>query len=384
MKPATTTETKLGRDWRERLGEIRRSWGAFLLFVILPCVVVGGYLYLVAADQYKSEAHYLIRAQSTSPTPPSSGLSALLGATGSVAAHSEAATVADYLTSHDVVQDLRKSIDMVAIFRRPEADLLSRMRQENPRPEELLKYYRSQVDVYLDKDTGITNLSVRAFRSGDAQAIARALLALGEARVNEMNERGYADAVTNTRRQLTEAERTLAQVQVQMTAFRQSERDVDPVGSADAQIVLVSRLTGEVSAARAELATVRQAIGVNNPQFIALSQQVRSLEAQLAAQSGRLAGGGDTIASGLGDYERLRMQQEFLAKRYEAAAAAYELSRQQALRQQLYLVRVVDANTPVKSLYPERATILITLLAVLLVAYGIGWLIVAGVKEHAH
>ena len=38
---------------------------------------------------------------------------------------------------------------------------------------------------------------------------------------------------------------------------------------------------------------------------------------------------------------------------------------------------------PQKALYPERGRILLTVLIALLLAYAIGWLIVAGVREHA-
>ncbi|WP_199860830.1 glycosyltransferase [Sphingomonas aurantiaca] len=107
------------------------------------------------------------------------------------------------------------------------------------------------------------------------------------------------------------------------------------------------------------------------------------LGSQVAAQSAKLAGGGNAIAAGLGDYERLRMQQEFLSKRYDAASAAFEAARQQAVRQQLYVVRIVDANMPVRSEYPKRALSLLTLFIALMVLYGLGWLVAAGVREHA-
>lgn len=360
----------------------RYKW--FTLVVLLPTLIVATYLYAMASDQYESEAHYLVRTQGGNNPSPTGGITAALGfGSGSGASQGEAMSVSDYLTSHDVVQTLRKRLDLVAIFRRPEADLLSRLSVADPTPEFLLRYYRKQVDVHFDTDTGITTLTARAFRPDDAYKLASTLLALGEQRVNQMNLRGFSDAVALSRRQLDESERAIADVQARMTQFRQSERDVDPAGTAEAQIGLVSRLTQELSAARAQLATTQQFIGGDSPQVEALRQQVRSLESQLAAQSGRLAGTANAIAPGLGAYEKLKVQQELLAKRYEAASASYEQARQQAVRQQLYVVRVVEANRPVKSTYPKRALITLTLFCALLVVFAIGWLIAAGVREHA-
>ncbi len=385
MTPADgQLDTKPPLKVRARRWWKKNKW--FALVVILPTVLVAAYLYGMASNQYISEAHYLVRTQGgTTTSAPATGIGAALGlgGGGGVAAASEAQSISDYLTSHDVVQTLQKKLNLIALFRRPEADIISRLTFADPTPEYLLRYYQSQVDVYYDTDTGITTLKARAFRPQDAYLLTRTLLTLGEQRVNEMNIRGFADAVALSRRQLDEAERALTEVQAQMTRFRQSERDVDPAGTAQAQIGLVSRLSQELSAARAQLETTRGLIGESSPQVEALRQQIRSLEGQLAAQNSRLAGGSGAIAAGLGGYERLKIQQELLAKRYDAASTVYEQARQNAVRQQLYVVRVVEPNMPVKSLYPKRALTVLTVLCALLVVYAIGWLIAAGVREHA-
>lgn len=372
---------------KERARALWKKYKWFTIVVIAPVLIAAVYLYGVAADQYVSEAHFLVRSgsSSSSSSPSAGGISALGGssASSSMAAAGESASVVDYLLSLDVSDALQKRLNIVALFRRPEADFLSKLTVANPTPEFLRDYYLRQVDVEFDYETGITNLQARAFRPADAYAIARELLRFGERRVNEMNARAYSDAVSLSKRQLEEAEAALKAGSTKVTNFRQSERDVDPTTSASAQISLVSGLRLQLSAARAQLQTTTQLIGGSNPQAEALRQQIRSLEQQLASQSSRLAGGGDAIAAGLGNYEALQMEQQFLQQRYTTASTAYENARQQAIRQQLYVVRTVEPNMPVKSTYPERALILITLFAALAIIYGIGWLIVAGVREHS-
>lgn len=366
-----------------RLFDWVRMRRAFLLVVALPTLLLAAYFYLVAADQYQSEAHFIVRGVDSTPAV-GTGLGQVLGLAGGLSpTASDAASVSDYLESHDVVATLRRSADLVARFRRPEADLVSRLREADPTPERLLKYYRGKVGARTDADTGITTLTVRAFRPEDAFTINKLLLRLGEERVNQLNRRSYDDAVAASRRRLAEAEAAVAAIQGRITRFRQSRGDIDPQGSGQAQIGLVSRLQTDLSGGRAQLAAMGQLISPSSPQYVALARHVRSLEAEVARQSGRLAGGGGTIATDLGGYEDLRVRQEFAAKQYEAAAASLEKSREQAQRQQLYLVRVVDANLPVKSLFPQRERVLLTVFLGLLLAYGIGWLIVAGVREHA-
>lgn len=367
---------------RSAIAWVRRN-RALMLVVLLPTLLVGAYLYLVASDQYESEAHFLVHAADTTPQPGIGVNQVLSMATGVSAGQNEAMSVADYLTSHDAVARLRREDALVDRFHRADVDLLSRLWSADPAPERLLSYYRRQVNVEYNTETGITVLTIHGFTPDDAYHLARKLLLLGEQRVNQLNERSYRDAIAVAQDQLAEAERAVTTNGVALTRFRQSRADIDPQVSGQAQVGLVTNLTGQLAAARAQLTATRAAISADSPQVRALEGRVRSLGGELARQSGRLTGSDRTIAGDIGGYEDLKMRQEFLAKRYDAAASALQQARERALRQQLYVVRVVDANMPVKALFPQRFRILATVFVSLMLAYSIGWLIVAGVREHA-
>lgn len=367
---------------RQALAWIRRN-RVLLLVVVVPSLLVASYLYLVASDQYESEAHFLVHGADATPQPGVGVSQVISMATGVSAGQNEAMSVADYLTSHDAVERLRREDGLVEKFRHAGIDPLSRLSSDNPTPERLLAYYRKQVKVEYNTETGITVLTVHGFTPGDAYELARKLLRMGEERVNQLNVRSYQDAVSVGQVQLASAERDMTANQVAMTRFRQGHADIDPQASGQAQIGLVTNLTGQLAAVRAQLNAMRGLINSDSPQVRALQSRVRSLSAELAGQTGRLTGSGRTIAGDMGGYEGLKMRQEFLAKRYDAAASALQQARERAMRQQLYVVRVVNANLPVKSLFPQRFRILATVFVSLLLIYSIGWLIAAGVREHA-
>ncbi len=372
---------------QERRG-VRSLWSKYsawrwpFLLVLLPTLIVAAYLYIFAANQYESEAHFLVTSEA-SGGGAASGFGSLFGLTAGGGMQGQTMAVPDYLQSHEAVAALGRKLDLVAIFRRPEADLLSRLWYPRPTPETLEKYFEGKVKVHHDADTGITSLNVRTFRPADSYAIATELLQLGEAQVNRMNNRRYGDAVAAAQGQVRTAEQRVAQIQGRITSYRQQGRDIDPEASGETQLKLVSGLKGQLAAAQAQLASMAGSISPSSPQYIALQQRIRSLQGVVAAQSSELTGGNRAIASNLGGYENLRVQQEFAAKNYAAASAALVKAQEDATRQQLYIVRVVDANMPVKSLFPQRARIVLMTFIALCVAYGIGWLILAGVREHA-
>lgn len=382
IEPIDANERTRPSLWRSTLDWFHRN-KTLVLVVVLPTLLVGGYLYLFASDQYESEAHFLVRGADAAPQPGIGVSQVISSVTGVSSGQNEAMSVADYLTSHDVVERLAREDNLVGRFRRPGVDALSGLWSADPTPESLLAYYQRQIKVEYNTETGITVLRVHSFTPQDSYAITRKLLMLGEQRVNEMNKRSYSDAISLAQNQLVNAESALAANQAAMTHFRQSKADIDPQAQGQAQIGLVTELTGQLSAARAQLNAMRGVISPTSPQVRALQMRVQALNAELAGQAGRLTGSTNTIAQDIGGYEGLKLRSDFLAKRYDAAASALQQARDRAIRQQLYVVRVVDANLPVKALYPQRFRILATVFISLLLIYSIGWLIAAGVREHA-
>ncbi|TGX48692.1 capsule biosynthesis protein [Sphingomonas gei] len=352
----------------------------FGLVVLLPTVLVALFQYCVVADQYESETHFVVRTSGSSGSA-SSGLGQLLGLEANPAA-ADNQTVIDYLLSHDAVARLERIVGLARIFRRPEADPFSRLRESAP-PEAVLRYYREMVHIDVGPESGITRVAVRAFRPADAERVAQELLRIGEQRVNAFNQRLLENRLAAARESLETAERGVDESQAALTGFRQSGRDIDPERTSAARITMVTQMQAELAQARAQLNSMAGAIRRDSPQYVTMAARVRALEQQVGAAESSLTGSRQATAAGLGQFENLRLKQEFSAKRFETAAAALDAAREQAVRQQLFLVRVVEPNLPGKALYPKRLKLIATVFFALLLVYAIGWLILAGIREHA-
>ncbi|RIA46298.1 capsular polysaccharide transport system permease protein [Hephaestia caeni] len=361
----------------------RRGWRSllhpFVWVVVLPTLLTAAFEYLVAADQYESSAQFIVRTPQ--PTESLNSLGQMLGVAGN-ATNSDVHSVDAYLLSHDAVDALGRP-RLITIFRRPEADPATRLWFADPQPETLHKYYRGQVDILTATDTGITTLSVRSFRPEDAKALASDLLKLGERRVNLLNQRMFDAGLASATRQVREAETLVEAAQNELTAFRQTRRDVSPDQTGLAQIQLVTTLQQQTAQARAQLESMAAVLPPSAPQYSATARRLAALERQVGTAKARLAGPGDSLAGGLGEYEGLQMRQQLAAKQFEAAQAGFQSAREQLLKQQLFIVPVVEPNLPGKALHPKRLSIIAIVLFGLMFAYAIGWLILAGVREHA-
>jgi capsular polysaccharide transport system permease protein len=370
-----------GREATGLAGMLSRRWG-FLVFVVLPVLLCAIYYFGLAADQFQSEAHFLVRNGQQSAVS-STGIGQLFGIGGLPQDQSDGYAIVDYLGSHDAVAAANQRLDLVALFRRPEADPLARLWWDHPAAETLNAYFHRQVRVTFNPDSGEAVLVARAFRPADAKQLAETLLELGEARANTMNQRAEDDSLKVSNDELAAAEAELASIQAQMTQFRTSGRDIDPEKTSSAQLLLVSRLQEELAQATAQLSAMAPTVDHQSPQYVALEDRIRGLQSQVGAQAGRLAGPSGGMAPQLADYQGLQLREDLAAKRYAAATASLAAAREEALKQQIFVVRVVEPNMPEKSLYPRRLMTVFGVLVGTLLAYGIGWLVLAGVREHA-
>jgi capsular polysaccharide transport system permease protein len=142
-------------------------------------------------------------------------------------------------------------------------------------------------------------------------------------------------------------------------------------------------MEGALTAARAELRERLAFMRPDNPALQVTRNRIEALELQIAVERARRTRGEGTLAQQLGDFERLMLEREFADRQLASATASLEAARVEAQRQQVYLARVVEPNLAVYPLYPRKLIGVGSVFLGLSVAFGIGWLLVAGMREHA-
>ncbi len=359
-----------------------RAYLPISLFVVLPSLLTGLYFFGYAADQYESEAHFVVRNPQLSGTN-TTGLSQFLGlANGMNMAEAESFSIGDFLNSHDAVSALQKKLDLIKLFRRPEADLVSRLWWGNPTAEILQRYYQQQVTVNFKQDSGITTITAHAFRPEDARNIVNTLLDLGEKRINEYNERAINETLRVAQSEVSRAEERVVMAQRNLTDHRMRNGDIDPQKTSSSQLGLVAKLQEQLAQLKVKLSGMLTYLRPDNAQVAAVTAQIKGIENQIGVESAKLTGQTGAMAPILAEYEQLRLQVDFAQSRYASALSALETARLQAFKQQLFVTRLVEANLPERALFPRSTLNTLTVFFGLLLSYGIGWLVIAGMREH--
>lgn len=371
---ATVVERKPLRDFAQKLPK------AFLAIVVAPTLLATIYFAGVASPRYVSEAKFVVRSQSQQ-APSSLGFA--LQGVGLSTSQTDAFSVHQYIESRQAIADLQKVMPLRKMLAPRGADPFFRFPRfgEGRTNEDLHNAFTRFITVGYDSTTGISTLRVEAFSPEDARHIAKGLLGGGESLVNQLNERSSSQAVVDAQRRVSEAEQRLAVVQTTLAAFRNREGLIDPTQTATEGGELIGRLMSSLAEVRAERAQLSSG-APQSPQLSALDTRILAYERQIAEERAKLVGNTTSLAPKIGAYERLSLDQELAGREVAAARSSLDDARTEARRQQLYLEQVVTPNLPDKATEPKRLLAILSVLFSTLLAYGVGWLIWAGVREH--
>lgn len=359
----------------------KRRW--FLLVVVVPTLLAAVYYGLFASDIYISESRFVIKSPDQKRSQMSS-LANIIQTTGLSSGQEQSNEVLAFVRSRDALKRLEQDANIRARFASSKADALSRF----PGPlhtdsfEDLYKFYGKMIDARLDNETGLAIITARAFSARDAYEINLELLNLSEGLVNRLNARVQTKGIAEAQKQVDLAIARAKAASIALTKYRNAQELIDPSKQAVGVLEIANNLVAQRAALQAQLDQMRR-VAPGNPSIPALKNRIDAISVQIASQDSRVVGTGDGIASKLGGYEDLVVEQEFATQSLNVANAALVQARAEAQRQQFYLERVVDPNMPDSPLLPRRLLNVIIVAASAVCIYFIGWMLIVGILEHA-
>jgi capsular polysaccharide transport system permease protein len=385
MNPANAVSKALALPW---IGSIRadlRRGGLNLMFaviVVLPVSLATIYYTLIASDIYVSEAKFIVRGVKGQTI---GGLASFFRTLGIARAEDDAFAVQNFIRSRDAVLDLKKKFPLEKMYSRPGVDPIASygVFWAPTSLEQLYQYYLSRVEVAHNDVTGVTTMTVEAFTPEDAHLIASRLLVVSEELVNRMNGRASRDALQQARKVVGEAENAVFKAQQELTEFRNKENFIDPESASVKVIEVIAGLSAQLTDVRIAIAEAQKNSPLS-PNLDGLRIRERALSEQIAAESGKIVGNDQSIASKISAYERLVLQREFTDRALSLALDALEAARQEARGKQLYIQTIVRPNVPDEALEPRRLRYILTVALGCFTLYGMVWLIYAGAREHVH
>ena len=381
---AADIEIEAARPPRASSG-MSRYFLSFLLFVVLPAAIVSLYLAFFAASQFYVETRFAVRrAAIPGVSETKSALSALASGGIPSATEQDAYIISSYIHSRTIIDELSHSIDVRAIFTRPEADYWASLKS-GASQEEVADYWNKMVSTYIDGPSGIVSVGVRSFRAQDSLDLSKAIVAASEKLANDVSARIRLDAVTRSGGELRRSEALVLAAFADLRNFRNDKGFIDPGSAAQLTSKLLLQLLAEKIQLQNELFVATRAMSDSAPTLQAMKTRMTSLESQIATLRQQLtsqSGANQALTSSLAQYEQLDLKRIFAEKLYSLAQDSLEAAKRMADNQSIYVSVFVPPTMPEKSLFPKRLSLSMIFTMIFLAIWGIFALLAASVEDH--
>ncbi|HMT47867.1 MAG TPA: hypothetical protein PKE59_12045 [Novosphingobium sp.] len=352
----------------------------FLVTVLLPTLLGVLYFGFFANDVYISESRFVVRTQSRMQVSP---LGALLSSGSLSGPGEETSAVIEYVESRDALLATDRDGLVRKAFGPDRANWFSRFGGllGGSSQEHLFRYFTRKVTIETDPVTQVARLTVRAFDPRDARTINLRLLEQSEGLVNQMSERARGDAIAVAQKEVDEAKDRARQAAVALALFRQQSGIVDPKEEAQVRLQMISKLQDELIATRTQLQQMLS-YTPRASQIPYLRTRQASLEREIADQTRRITGGGNSLSGAAVRYQALFLDSQMAEKQLAATVVSLEEARADARRKRAYVERVAAPSLPDYAMEPQRLRGMIAVLLLSLLVWGIVSTLLVGVREH--
>lgn len=368
----------------------RRHWGlltTFVLFAVIPFVAVVSYLFTVAEDQFHSTAGFTVRSQEQS------GANELIGGlaqfTGASTA-SDSDILYEFIQSQEMVLAIDANIDLREHFSQYWPHDWAFSIWPDATQEDLIWYWNRVVGVSYDTSTGLIEIHVQAFDPQMAQDIAKAIVAVSQARINDLNLQAREDAMRYAQADLDEALELLKSAREALTSFRTRSQIVDPETDIQTRMGVMTSLQQQLAEALVEYDLLRGTTSENDPRLKDARKRIEVIRDRIAIERTNFAttstetgGVSQDYPSLIAEFERLTVDREYAEEAYFASLTALETARDEANRQSRYLATYIKPTLAESSEYPQRFVLSGLIGLFLLLAWSIGALIYYSIRDRS-
>lgn len=357
-------------------------------FVVIPVVIFSIYQLLLASPRYESSAQLIIKEPNAMATlDPAMAVMSGFGISG---ASTEGELVKAFILSNDMLQYLDEKLKINEHFSNEEIDMFSRLSSDASR-ESQYQYFLDRVLVEIEEKSQIIRVAVQGFEPDFTRSLSQEIVSRAEWYINEIGRDLAKEQLNFVQQEHELVQGKLRDAKALLLDFQRRFDLLDPEAEGAAMQQITYQLEGLVAAKQTELRTMRTSMSDGAPLIMQAKAELDSLVQQLEKERRRLTEQSSdqtnpnsnalSVGEILAKYSGYKIDLELALQAYTSSLVSLEKSRIEAYRQIKYLVVVETSTLPEDSSYPQVFYNTTLFLAILLMVFFIGKIILATVEE---
>jgi capsular polysaccharide transport system permease protein len=362
----------------------------FAIFVLLPFVLFSFYQVILASPRYESHAKLIVKEPNGMATLDPA--MAIMSGFGVSSGNSDTELVKAFIYSTDMLAYIDQQLSISEHFSSTKYDFFSRLSSDASN-EDKLSYFQDRVLVEIDDKSQIVSVFVQAFTPEFSHLMSKTIVARAEWFINEIGHTLAKEQLKFVQLEHALVEKRLQAVKTKLLSFQRRHDLLDPKAEGMALQQITYQIEAQIAAKRTELRTLRSSMSENAPQVLNVAAQLQSMTQQLENERGRLTDQSASedmlpedeknlsVSEIMARFSDYQINLELALQAYTSSQVSLEKSRIEAYRQLKYLVTVASPTVPQEAKYPQVLYNISLFLAITLMIFGIGRIVIATVTE---
>ncbi|MFT6702930.1 MAG: capsular polysaccharide transport system permease protein [Pseudomonadales bacterium] len=402
LATSSSTESKIRMNLIDNAHSLREQIAALLahpqmakfkrpiaICVLLPFILFTFYQVILASPRYESQARLIVKEPNGMATLDPA--MAIMSGFGVSSGNTDTELVKAFIYSTDMLSYIDQELSISEHFSSTEYDFFSRLSAQASN-EDKLGYFQDRVLVEIDDKSQIVSVFVQAFTPEFSHLVSKIIVARAEWFINEIGHTLAKEQLRFVQQEHALVEKRLKSVKTELLSFQSRHDLLDPQAEGMALQQIAYQLEGQIAVKRTELRTLRSSMSETAPQVLNVAAQLQSMTQQLENERGRLTDQSSSedmlpeevnlnVSQILAKFSDYKINLELALQAYTSSQVSLEKSRIEAYRQLKYLVIVESPTQPQEAKYPEVFYNISLFLALTLMIFGIGRIVIATVKE---
>jgi capsular polysaccharide transport system permease protein len=352
----------------------------YLVFIILPIVIVAVYLTEIVQEKYESHASFLVKdlSSASSTNIQSMGLLGL----GTSSQMQDSKIIEDYFLSLDILKLIDKEFNLSNHYKSEKTDILERLNQDATE-ERFLNLYRKNLVIYYDEQSSITHLSFFHNDKKIAFEILKFLLKSGENFLNNQNKKNSDKKLIFISEQVKQRKTELDEAISKVEDFQDKYKIIDPANEVSIQSSIIAHLESSLVEKNAEYRQLIKYVNKNSYEAKKLKSQINEIRKSLESTKKKLSGSNrKKLNSLMFEFERLKANVDFATEVYKSVLSQQEIIKVETIKESKILETISKPNLPDGYAKPNKIRFFITSVIVILLSFAIINLIIAVIKDH--
>lgn len=365
----------------------------FTIVALILLFIFAFYQAFIASPRFESQSKLIVKEPDAMATMDPSF--ALLSGFGISSASPDNELVKAFIESNDMLEYLEANLSLSMHFKNSDIDFFSRLSNDASK-EELLAFYNRLISVEIDDKSQVISVLVQAFEPVFAHQLNEAIVSRAEWFINEIGHRLADEQLSFIQKEHEVIDGKLRKAKSELLGFQRRHNLLDPEAEGLALQQITYRLEAEVASKRAQVGALRSSMSDDAPLVIKSLTELKSLEAQLASERGRLtqqqSAEGElpeneknlSVSMILSKFSEYKINMELALNAYASSQVSLEKSRIEAYRQLKFLVTIETPTTPQEAKYPKVMYNITLFFVVTVMFLGIARIVIATIIELRH